>query len=131
MDLQEKCEAFVREIASECNFDETDQLLDVRKNVFDLLCGIFNEKTGNKTEILQYIAADSAIVEIVDQETGLCFRRELPFRYEETGNGVSLIGEDISGNASQISFLSEAAYEKIKDFTGSGPDTPKCGEHGV
>ena len=132
MDLLEICTAFVEDIMYGSDLS-SDNLNIVRRNVFSLLSDLFNEKscTHYKSEVFSYIASDSAIVEIIDEETKLCFRRELPLRYEETGNGVSLIGEDISGKNSQISFLSETAYTKINELTGKGADSPKCGGHGV
>jgi len=125
VDLNEKCAAFVKDIVT----SGVDELNAVRKNVFDLLSDLFNEKISTQSRIFNYIAANSIVVEVIDEETKVCFRRELPLRYEETGNGVSLIGEDITGKSSQISFLSEAAYEKIKDLTGKGPSSPRCGGH--
>ena len=131
MNLRDKCASFVDEITNGISHEEVSGLDSLRKNVLELIVDSFNKHVNANTGVLNYIAADSAVVEVVDNETGLCFRRELPLRYEETGNGVSLIGEDISGNDSQISFLSEAAYEKIKDMVGKGPDAPNCDGHGV
>ena len=127
MNLREKCEAFVRDVADMSNL-EADELNIVRINVLNMINDLFNERVnaGSDTVAIDYIASNMAIVEVIDHETALCFRRELPLRYEETGNGVSLIGEDISGMDTQISFLSDAAYEKIKEMTGKGPDVPRC-----
>ena len=125
MDLHEKCVEFVKDI----DISSMDELNAVRENVFNLLNDLFNEKISTQSGIFSYIAADSVVMEVIDGETNVCFRRKLPLRYEETGNGVSLIGEDITGKNSQISFLSEAAYEKIKDITGKGPNSPRCGGH--
>jgi hypothetical protein len=72
------------------------------------------------------IEADLITAEIVDNNTGKLYRRQLPVKYFETGNGVVLSGETIEGNISEITFLSEAALAKLNDLFGKGPDAPHC-----
>jgi len=72
------------------------------------------------------IEADLITAEIVDNNTGKLYRRQLPVKYFETGNGVVLSGETIEGNISEIAFLSEAALAKLNDLFGKGPDVPHC-----
>ena len=129
MELYQKTTRFVEDLLSSSSTKDIEALNLLRNNVLNAINDAFNEQLGRPSGIVQYLAADSITTEIVDIETGLCFRRNLPMRYEETGNGISLIGEDVSGEETQISFLSEAAYEKIVDITGNGINSPRCDGH--
>lgn len=75
------------------------------------------------------LAAPNAVVEIIDRESGLLYRRYLELGFEETGNGLRLMGDDIGGKPVQIVYLSNAALEKLHDLSGRGPDTPRCDGH--
>lgn len=79
-----------------------------------------------ETDVLEIIEADWVIVEVTDKSTGKKFRRNLPVRYLETDNGVTLFGETLDGKLSEISFLSDAALAKINDLVGKGPDHSHC-----
>lgn len=70
------------------------------------------------------IQADSVVVEVTDSKTGRVFRRSVPLAYSESENGLFLTGEDLSGNAATIVFLSDAAAGKLRDLTGKGADQP-------
>lgn len=74
----------------------------------------------------EQIEADLITAEIVDSNTGKLYRRQLPVKYFETGNGVVLSGETIEGNISEITFFSEAALGKLSALFGKGPDSPQC-----
>lgn len=77
-------------------------------------------------ELLDKIEADEVIVEVIDKNTGKLFRRNLPMRYLETDNGVTLSGETLDGKPAEINFLSNAALAKINDLFGKGPDNSRC-----
>ncbi|WP_371368004.1 hypothetical protein SRRS_17330 [Sporomusa rhizae] len=83
-----------------------------------------------ETDFLDIIEADWVIVEVADKNTGKKFRRNLPVRYLETDNGVTLFGETLDGEPSEISFLSDAALAKINDLMGKGPDHSRCESKG-
>ncbi|SDF35800.1 hypothetical protein [Sporomusa acidovorans] len=78
-------------------------------------------------DFIDKIEADWIIVEVVDKNTGITYRRNLPVRYLETDNGVILSGETLDGKPSHINFLSAAALAKIRDLIGQGPDHDRCG----
>jgi len=88
------------------------------------------ERLGPDREAVAKIAAESVAVEIVDKATGKLFRRVLPLKYYETGNGVLLSGEAPDGAPSAIAFLSDAALTRLADLFGQGPDAPRCGKTG-
>lgn len=83
-------------------------------------------KNFEETDVLDKIEADTVIVEVIDNNTGKIFRRNLPIKYVETDNGIRLSGETIDGNATQIVFFSDTAITKINDLMGMGPDAPRC-----
>lgn len=72
------------------------------------------------------IEADTITIEVIDQNTGKTFRRNLPIQYIETANGIRLLGETIDGTPSQIVFYSESAMTKINELLGNGPNNPRC-----
>lgn len=73
-----------------------------------------------------HIEADNVSIEVIDKHSGKLFRRDLPLTFSETDNGLTLTGENLAGESSQIAFLSEAALQKINDLTGRGLDKPRC-----
>lgn len=75
---------------------------------------------------LEKIEADTITIEVIDQNTGKTFRRNLPIKYIETANGIRLLGETIDGTPSQIVFYSESAMTKINELLGNGPNNPRC-----
>jgi hypothetical protein len=77
-------------------------------------------------DVIDKIEADSVVIEVLDQQTGKLFRRNLPLKYLETDNGLFLSGETIEGSPSQIAFYSETARNRIHDLLGKGPDTERC-----
>lgn len=77
--------------------------------------------------LLDKVEADWIEIEVIDKNTGRLFRRHLPVGYLETDNGIVLSGETMDGNPVQINFLSEAAFAKINDLLGKGPDQARCG----
>lgn len=74
----------------------------------------------------EQIEAQSVIIEVIDQKTGMLYRRNLQLSYLETDNGIILSGESSDGKPSTIAFLSDTALKKINDLTGKGPDAPRC-----
>lgn len=75
------------------------------------------------------ITANQAILHVKDQTTGHVYCRTLPLDYHENNNGVTLAGENLDEEETQISFLSNTALEKIKDLVGLGPDASPCHGH--
>ena len=81
-------------------------------------------------EDANYLSAQNLVVEAVDENTGRLYRRYLEAGFEETDNGIRILGENISGAPVQIVFLSGTALARMKDLQGAGPDAPRCpGEH--
>ena len=68
-------------------------------------------------------------LEVTDEKTGETFRRELPIEFHETANFLRLKGEDVNGNPSELVFISDTGMRRLKDLTGSGPETDPCGTH--
>ena len=91
------------------------------------------EKVAGPGEVaagsLDKIEADSVVVEVMDSQTGMLFRRELPLKYSETDNGLILSGEDIKGRPAEIAFFSETAMSRLGELFGKGPDRARCNEH--
>lgn len=85
-------------------------------------------KNFEETDFLDKIEADTVVVEVIDNNTGKIFRRNLPIKYVETDNGIRLSGETIDGNPSQIAFYSDSAMTKINELLGNGPDAPRCNQ---
>ena len=85
-----------------------------------------NSGTGGE---LASMEADQVVVEVIDKKSGCLFRRELPLKYSETGNGILLAGEDMEGRPAVIAFFSGAAMSRLSELFGQGPDRARCGEH--
>jgi len=75
---------------------------------------------------IEKIESPGVAVEVLDRETGMLFRRELPLNYLETDNGIILSGENSNGAPSTIAFLSDTALHRINDLRGKGPDEHTC-----
>ena len=73
-----------------------------------------------------HIAAPNAVVEVIDEASGHLYRRYLEVEYDESDNGLRLMGEDVAANPAQIVFLSEAALFRMRELRGGGPDEPRC-----
>ena len=95
------------------------------RQVFDGVC----ERLRPDGEKPGRIAAQNAVVEVLDGESGRLYRRYLELGFEETGNGLRLMGEDMGAVPVQIVFLSGAALEHMNELRGNGPDAPRCGGH--
>ena len=72
------------------------------------------------------ISASEIDVVITDSKSGRSFRRSLPLDYFETDNGITISGEDSSGQPANIVLLSGTAIDKIRDLSGLGLDKPRC-----
>ena len=77
---------------------------------------------------LNEIHAHMVTLEVTDDRTGETFRRELPIEFQETANFLRLKGDDMSGNPSELVFISDTGMRRLKDLTGQGPDTDPCGD---
>lgn len=77
-------------------------------------------------ENVDYISSQAVILQIQDKESGRVYTRQLPMDYRENSNGLTLEGEDTSGQPSQIVFLSDTGIDKINDVTGQGRNVPRC-----
>lgn len=73
-----------------------------------------------------HISAPNLVAEVVDKDSGRLYRRYLEVEYDESDNGLRLLGEDIGANPVQIVFLSEKALSRMHDLQGQGPDSPRC-----
>lgn len=97
------------------------------RSLFDAIASS-PDSTGKDGADLIGISSPNAVVEVVDSNTGMLFRRYLELEYSENDNGIRLIGEDLGGNGTSIVFLSAAALEKLRDLRGAGRDNPRCKE---
>lgn len=77
-------------------------------------------------EDVDQITTHNIVLQIQDEITGRLYTRQLPLDYHENSNGLTLEGEDSSGQPAQIVFLSDTAVNKMKDVTGQGQDKPRC-----
>ena len=77
---------------------------------------------------INQITSPNIVAEVIDEKTGLLFRRYLEIEYNENSNGLMISGENIKGEKSEIVFLSETAVSRISELKGSGSDSPHCSE---
>ena len=77
---------------------------------------------------ISQIISPNIVAEVIDEKTGLLFRRYLEIEYNENSNGLMISGENIKGEKSEIVFLSETAVSRISELKGSGSDSPHCSE---
>ncbi|MDR2878405.1 MAG: hypothetical protein LBV03_00605 [Fusobacteriales bacterium] len=91
------------------------------RNLFDKI----HENMIVDVEISQ-ITSPNIVAEVIDEKTGLLFRRYLEIEYSENSNGLIISGENIKGEKSEIVFLSETAVSRISELKGSGSDNPHC-----
>ena len=78
---------------------------------------------------ISQIASPNIVAEVIDEKTGLLFRRYLEIEYNENSNGLMISGENIKGEKSEIVFLSETAVSRISELKGSGTNNPPCSDH--
>ncbi|MBP9477866.1 MAG: hypothetical protein KBF12_04535 [Sebaldella sp.] len=99
--------------------------------VSDLMRKLFNniqESIVSSANINQ-ITSPNIVTEIIDEKTGLLFRRYLEIEYNENSNGLVISGENINGDKAEIAFLSETAISRISELKGSGANEPLCDTH--
>lgn len=77
---------------------------------------------------INQITSPNIVAEVIDEKTGLLFRRYLEIEYNENSNGLMISGENIKGEKSEIVFLSETAVSRMSELKGSGSDNPHCSE---
>ena len=77
---------------------------------------------------ISQITSPNIVAEVIDEKTGLLFRRYLEIEYNENSNGLMISGENIKGEKSEIVFLSETAVSRMSELKGSGSDNPHCSE---
>lgn len=75
------------------------------------------------------ISASWVTIEVIDGNTGIKYRRELPIDYYETANCLRLRGEALDGSPTELVFYSDRGLDRLRDLTGRGPDTDACGHH--
>lgn len=78
---------------------------------------------------LYEIHANMVTLEVTDERTGTTFRRELPIEFYENANFLRLKGENMSGNPSELVFVSDTGIRRLQDLTGNGPNEDPCGTH--
>lgn len=96
---------------------------ELARKLFDEITGLLLQNAPETG----HISAPNSVVEVMDAKSGHLYRRYLELEYEETGNGLRLMGDDIGAKPVQIVFLSNTAIEKMHDLQGLGPDDPVCG----
>ena len=88
-----------------------------------------NETTPSAlSEAPEYIEANTVWLEVTDRVSGRTYRRQLPLHYRENAVGIILSGETLEGQPAQLAFLAADATGKIRDVTGQGPDSHRCGQ---
>ncbi len=126
-------ESVLKELISRKKPVSSPDLTALREEIYEILITTTNRlldelpgQNGETDSPPEHIEADTVTLEVIDKHTGKLYRRCLPLEYSETDNGLTLSGENLSGETSQIAFLSEAAVQKITDITGRGLDKPRC-----
>ena len=117
MEPDDKIELTIKELAKELRGrDDTARLL---RRLFD---GLGEQLlAGSSTD---HIFAPNAVIEVIDTGSGRLYRRYLELVYDENDNGIRLMGETLSGEATQIVFLSETALQKMQSLKGEGGSRP-------
>lgn len=104
------------------NAHSPEEQTRLARRLFDGLAEKLQESVTEAT----HITAPNAVVEVMDETSGHLYRRYLEVAYDESENGLRLIGEDMKANQVQIVFLSETALARMKELHGGGPDAPRC-----
>ncbi|MCP1102090.1 hypothetical protein M2454_001690 [Aequitasia blattaphilus] len=100
----------------------TEEQGKLTRELFDEVTNILLKDQPDVT----HLSAPNGVIEIIDTKNKHLYRRYLELAYDETGNGLRLLGDDIGGNPVQIVFLSNSALEQLNDLHGAGPDNPRC-----
>ncbi len=126
----------LEKLVKDCDIQNYNELLSRWQEFHNIYLAVtaeflqnWAEKYGSTKEeisIINKIEAESITIEVIDQNSGILFRRNLPINYQENDNGLILSGETMEGKPSQIAFLSETAVNKINDLTGKGLVAPRC-----
>lgn len=133
--IETGCREIVKNLFEQASADNAGELRDWWQEAQRLLLSTAaetlqqrwdNSGTGGE---LASMDADEVVVEVIDKKSGRLFRRELPLKYSETGNGILLAGEDMEGRTAVIAFFSGAAMSRLSELFGQGPDRARCGEH--
>ena len=112
------------EYIKENNITSAAEISALMRKLFDKI----HESMTANAEINQ-ITAPNIVAEVIDEKTGLLFRRYLEIEYNENSNGLMISGENIKGEKSEIVFLSETAVSRISELKGSGTNNPPCSDH--
>lgn len=99
-------------------------LLDALNARMESIYAQLEEKEPGSAE--DQIAAEEVTLMVKSPATQRLYARRLPMDYKENSNGISIHGEDLKGNPSNIVFISGNAVEKIKDLLGQGWEKPRC-----
>ena len=118
--LSEQCSNYIKEN----NITSAVEVSALMRRLFDRIY----ESVIADAEINQ-ITSQNIVAEVIDEKTGLLFRRYLEIEYNENSNGLMISGEDIKGEKSEIVFLSETAVSRMSELKGEGADKPSCGNH--
>ncbi len=89
----------------------------------------FFDELPVQPEPVSHLSAHEVTVEIIDETSGLLYRRQLPIDFEENGNGIKLTAEDLYGKPLQMVFYTAESIRRINDLMGKGPDEDKCHTH--
>lgn len=72
------------------------------------------------------VQAPNVVIEVVDEKTGILFRRYLEIDYIENNYGLKITGETLEGENTHIAFLSNDAINRLHELKGSGFNEPRC-----
>lgn len=113
----------INEFMKENGVTESGEKAHLIRKLFD---AIAEDLQKQSSEEFEFIEAPNVVMEIIDQKTGVLFRRYLEMEYIENNNGLKVTGETLEGRKTHIAFLSDNAINRLHELKGSGWDEPRC-----
>ena len=119
----------LRQAIQQRGLTTSGQLHEFRQSLIHQLNQFFTDELTGAAAAPDHISASIVTLEVVDETSGRIYRRQLPLDFYENDNGIRLRGETLTGQETEIAFLSARALAKLHDLTGHGPDSDHCGGH--
>ena len=108
----------------EKNLSSSSEISNLMRTLFDSI-----QENVLKNLGISQINSPNIVVEVIDDQTSLLFRRYLELEYSENSNGLIITGENINGEKAEIVFLSEDAISRISELKGDGENSSPCDKH--
>lgn len=105
------------------------QIASLRVQCIETINQYFDQLPAEQNQSVSHISAHQVTVEIIDETSGLLYRRQLPIDFAENGNGIQLVAEDLHGKPLQMVFYTAESIRRINDLMGKGPDEDNCHTH--